>query len=164
MRNLTYEFGDIPINETSFPPYGEGFLVVSRGYDGGVRLSRTDGSFRHLETAVPSSEYEFVARIGRPRLFEKEGRFYLMGRNYTQPFPEHPMQLCLFRIDPETLKIRSFSILDNAEQANVTDGYYAATFWNRRAGKDYFNVITYKGVDEADPDLFLFEFLWDEVR
>jgi hypothetical protein len=164
-RNLTEEFGGIQINESSLVPYGGGFLIATRGYDNVVRLHRTDNQFELIEETVLTNDYDFIdSLVGRPRLFERDARYYLMGRNWTEPRSTHPMQLCLFRIDPEKLTIRSYAVLDNEEQAEVTDGYYSSPYWQEQGGKTYLNVVTYKGINGDDPDIIRLEFRWNEIR
>jgi hypothetical protein len=51
VRNLTAEFGGHRINESTFLPWDDGFLVSTRGYDQRQRVYRTDGSFRMLAEA-----------------------------------------------------------------------------------------------------------------
>ncbi|MBH54713.1 MAG: hypothetical protein CMI18_10240 [Opitutaceae bacterium] len=56
--------------------------------------------------------------ISRPPIFEADGGYYVIGRNYTKahptPLSEWPMELWLFRIDPESFETISYSVLDNA--------------------------------------------------
>ena len=97
---------------------------------------------------------------GRPRLFERDGGFYLMGRNWDKPPTNRGtvlgynqkklrqpgttlMKLSLFRFGPVTLAISKHVILDNAEEENVIDGYYAVPYWQERRGTTYFNTIIY---------------------
>ncbi|GAB5562699.1 MAG: hypothetical protein SynsKO_43460 [Synoicihabitans sp.] len=178
VRNLTREFGDIPINESYFVREGDGFLVVTRGYDQKVRLHRTDNVFKVQRQSSLTDQHEFIERyVGRPRLFTKEGRFYLIGRNWTgstaaaddanadrQPRFPKAMKMCLFRVNPETLAVESYAILNNAEAANVTDAYYPAPYWLERDGETFLRVVDYKGVGRRPPEIVEFEFKWTEVR
>ncbi|MSU72698.1 MAG: exo-alpha-sialidase [Opitutus sp.] len=178
VRGLTKEFGDIPINESSFLRQGDGFLVTTRGYDNRERLHLTDGDFKVRRQVDLTATYDFITSyVGRPRLFARDGRVYLLGRNWTKPTPlpaGPPVaggptrrineQLCLFRIDPEQLAVTAYCVLDNAEAANVTDGYYAMPFFREVDGRTRLNVITYKGVDGQPPQIIRLEYLWDEVR
>jgi hypothetical protein len=175
VKNLTREFGNIPINESSFVRHGDGFIVTTRGYDNHQWLHLTDGDFNLKRQINLTSDYpEIRSHIGRPRLFMREGRLYLLGRNYTatsNPQPESqrdpkggPMKLSLFRFDPDTLAITRHVILDNAEGKNVTDGYYAVPYSQERDGSTLFNVITYKRVGSGQPDIVRLEFDWSEVR
>jgi hypothetical protein len=162
VRNLTKEFGDIPINESSFARHGDGFIVAARGYDNRQWLLKTDGAFHLKLKADLTSANSFIkSYVGRPRVFARDGGWYLLGRNWTD---DGPMRLSLFRFDPETLAITKHVVLDNAEGGNVTDGYYAAPWWRMREGRTYFNLVTYKGIDKRSPDIVRLEFDWEEVR
>jgi hypothetical protein len=46
----------------------------------------------------------------------------------------------------------------------LTDGYYAVPYWQEHGRKTYFNVITYKALGGAPPDIVRLEYDWDEVR
>jgi len=181
VRNLTSEFGDIPINETNMIHRGDGFLVVTRGYDDMGRIHRVDSNFKLIRDKNLTKTYDFMKKyISRPRIFEGDGGYYLMGRNYTKThettLSEWPMELCFYRIDPESLEILSYSVLDNAEGHMVGDGYYATPYWQERNGVIFFNAITYRGIgchhpenhhleiDPYKPDIIRLEYIWDEIR
>jgi hypothetical protein len=178
VRNLSREFGDIPINESTFLRHGDGFLVSTRGYDNRQRLHLTDADFKVLKQVDLTEEYSFInSYIGRPRLFERDSRVYLLGRNWTQPpsaavngeqngSPHLPPegQLCLFWLDPANLAVTAYAVLDNAEMANVTDAYYAVPYFREDGGRTYFEVITYKGMDGQPPQIVRLEYLWNEIR
>jgi hypothetical protein len=90
---------------------------------------------------------------------------YLLGRNWRTTEPQgRRMELGLFKIDPATLQITRWVLLDNIERANVTDGYYAVPYFQERDGKTWFNVINYRAFDGAHPDMVRHEFDWNEVR
>jgi len=166
VHDLSHEFGDIPINETTFVRYGDGYIVGTRGYDSRIRLHRTNGEFSVVQETDLTAEYSFIQQeVGRPRVFEKNGRYYLLGRNYTVPTGQGYMKQCLFRFDPETLRILSWAILDNHEEGRVVDGYYPVCYWQEREGREWFNVIDYKSTVERypGPDIVRFEFDWNEV-
>jgi len=74
------------------------------------------------------------------------------------------MELALFKINPETLKIDKWVILDNYDRANVSDGYYGVPYFQERNGVIYFNVIDYKGVNDKKPDILRHEFIWEEIK
>jgi hypothetical protein len=163
VQNLTHELGDLPINESSFLRYRNGFLVSTRGYDNHQWMHVTDGEFKLRRQVDLNKENAFIrSYVGRPRLFTRDGGYYLMGRNFTGT--SEPMKLSLFRFDPETFAIGKHVILDNAEKVNVTDGYYAVPYWREREGKPYFNAITYKRVANRSPDILRLEYDWEEVR
>ena len=181
VRNLTGEFGGHRINESAFLPWDGGFLVTTRAYGDSQRLYRTDAQFRKLAEVDLSATNAFMeSHIGRPRLFARNGSVYLLGRNWRTAAPGGErkelagtgrlvggpgwMELALFRIDPATLKITRWVILDNAERANVTDGYYAVPYFQEREDRTWLNVITYRGVGGAHPDILRVEVDWAEVR
>lgn len=179
VRDLSREFGGIPINESSFVRFGDGFMVITRGYDNRARLHATDNDFKVRQQVDLTHTYSFIASyVGRPRVFVRDGRLYLIGRNWTEEpksvtgplgkdgVPTFPpaMKLCLFRLDPATLSVNSYSILDNAENGNVTDAYYPVPYFREKDGQTYLRVIDYKGMDEKTPQILEFEYLWNEVR
>jgi hypothetical protein len=163
VRSITDELGGAPINESAFIPHGDGFLVTTRGYDEKQWLCRTDADFRILKKTDLNADNDFIGHyIGRPRLFEKDGQCYLLGRNWPA---KGVMQLALFKFDPETLRITSHVILDNAEKARLDDGYYAQAYWTQRDGGESFHVITYKRPQgQHGPDILRLEFDWAEVK
>ncbi|MSU49446.1 MAG: exo-alpha-sialidase [Opitutus sp.] len=177
VRDLTTEFGGIPINESSLLPWGDGWLLACRGYDNRQWLVRTDAAFRSLVRRDLTADFDCVnSLVGRPRLYERDGRHYMLGRNWTQPLAvgaRSPMQLCWFRFSPETLALETCVILDNAERNNVVDGYYATAHWREREGVTLLNILTYKRADFVseqrlksfhNPDLIRLEFVWDEIK
>ena len=75
------------------------------------------------------------------------------------------MQLCLFRLDPATLTVSAYSILDNAEKENVYDGYYAMPYFREAGGDTMLYVVNYKGIKgQPAPDIIRHEYRWDEVK
>lgn len=172
-RNLTAEFGNIRANESAFMSHDGGYFVATRGYDNRARLHRVDGKFRLVQEAVLTGQSRFVGSyVGRPRLFVREGKGYLLGRNWTRPADPavarestpRAMQLCLLRFDLETLQVTACAVLDNAAGENVTDGYYAVPVFGERGGQTSLHVITYKGVNQRPPDIIRLDYRWDEVK
>lgn len=85
VRNLSREFGDLPINESSFVRYADGFLVATRGYDNRARLHFTTNDFKLRRQVDLTGTHDYITGyVGRPRLFMRDGRYYLMGRNWTE--------------------------------------------------------------------------------
>jgi hypothetical protein len=164
VRNLSHEFGDVPINESTFVRHGDGFLVSTRGYDNRQRVHLTDGAFRVVHQVDLTAAHPFIAsHIGRPRLFVRDGRTYLLGRNWTPA--SRVMQLALFRVDPETLSVDSYAILDNAEREPVPDGYYAMPYFRDVDGVTMLYVVTYRATKgQPGPDILRHEFRWNEVN
>lgn len=163
VRALSAEFGGIAINESALLRDGVGFLVTTRGYDNRQRLHRTDGEFRLLrQSDLSAPPTEVTSYIGRPRLFRRDGRAYLLGRNVSAP--GRPMELALLRLDAAGLRVDARVVLDNAEAGPVTDGYYAMP-WFRGAGDDaVLHVLTYRGRERRPPDLVHLSFRWGEIR
>ncbi|MBL9214476.1 MAG: hypothetical protein JNG83_03270 [Opitutaceae bacterium] len=178
VRNLSREFGNIPINESSFVRYADGFLVVTRGYDNRARLHLTDNEFKVRKQADLTETYDFIeGYVGRPRVFMRDGQYYLIGRNWTvstaaaasvpkDGVPNFPaaMKLCLFRLDPAALAVTAYAVLDNADGGNVTDAYYPVPYFREAGGRTYLRVVDYKGMNRRPPQIVEFEYLWDEVK
>jgi hypothetical protein len=173
IRNLSQEFGDLRINESAVVPHGDGFIVTTRGYDGHERLHRVDGQFKVQQQVDLTERYDFINRyIGRPRLFMRDGKGYIIGRNWTRPLDAPAerggtpgaMKLSLFRFDPKTLAVEAHTVLDNVEEANVTDGYYAVPVFSERNGETILHAITYKAFNKQPPDIVRLDYRWEEVK
>ncbi|MDD4102969.1 MAG: sialidase family protein [Kiritimatiellae bacterium] len=161
VRSITSELGGASINESSFSFYKDGFILAARGYDNCQWLVRLDADWKLVKKVNLTAENDFIkSHVGRPRVFERGGRWYLLGRNSIE---KGPMRLSLFRFDPETFVIKRHVMLDNAEGAKVTDGYYAMPYWRESNGKTMFNVVNYKAASGA-PVIHRLEFDWEEVR
>lgn len=173
VKDLTATFG-AAINESSFLRYRDGFIVVSRPYAEAQPVIFTDDDFNVRRQVDFVARYGFVAKgMGRPRVFQRDGRFYILARNTFKPAAAPPtgrpgehnrMRLSLLRFDPETLAVEQHVVLDNAGNESVIDAYYATPHWVERQGKTYFNVVTYKRLSGRMPDIVRLEYLWDEVR
>jgi hypothetical protein len=162
VRSLTQELGGAPINESAFVPHDEGFLIASRGYDGRQWLLRTDAGFKVVAKTDLRGAHPFLQSMDRPRLFEREGSFYLLGRNRVG---QQAAELALFKLSPETLTVNRHVVLDTApEQKSAGDSFYAQPFWHERDGQTHFHLITYKGGIGPGLDIVRLEFDWAEVR
>lgn len=164
VRDVSHEFGDVPINESTLLRHGNGFLVSTRGYDDRQRLHLTDAAFRVVRQIDLTAAHPFItSHLGRPRLFARDGHVYLLGRNWTKS--PRTMQLALFRLDPATLKVASYAILDNAEQANVSDGYYAMPYFRGSGAETRLHLVNYKLLKgQPGPDIVQHTYRWDDVR
>ncbi len=171
VRDITKEFGGIVANESGFVRHGDGFIVTTRGYDRIARLHRTDGQFRVQRQIDLTGKTPFIqGLVGRPRLFVRDGHGYLLGRNWTRPAPATkgasggPMQLCLIRFDLTTLVPDACVILDNADEKNVTDGYYAVAEFSGAGADTRLHVITYKGTGGQPPAILRLDYRWSDVK
>jgi hypothetical protein len=176
-KDLTATFQS-PLNESSFMRYKDGFIFACRPYTDEQLLIVTDGEFNTRRRVDLVQRYDFVAKgMGRPRLFERDGKYYLLGRNTLKPgavllgrppTPEsdaaNRMRLSLVRFDPESLVVDKHVLLDNAENQRVVSAYYATPYWQSRKGRTYLNIITYKQLFGRMPDIVRFEYEWDEVK
>jgi hypothetical protein len=171
VRSITQELGGEAINESSLVPCAGGYIIAVRGYSR-QWLLLTDAEFKVQRKVNLEKVYPFIkSYIGRPRVFTRDGGWYLMARNFSGPTAtdsasadKGPMRLSLFKFDPATLEITRHVVLDNAEGEKVSDGYYAVPYWQQREGRTYFNVMTYKRMADRMPDIIRLEFDWDEVR
>lgn len=176
VRDLAVELNVPGFNEGTMLPHGDGFLIVSRDYVQHARIHEVDAEFRLRRQVDLTTGSPWVrSYIGRPRLFRHEGAIYLIGRNWTQQEAapaargvDNPLgfrraqQLCLFRIDPSTLLPEAVWVLDNAENAPVSDGYYAVVRTTGRGNDARLHVITYKGVGGAASQLVRLEYRWSD--
>lgn len=159
VQNLSQEFGDIRINESSLLPYGDGFLIATRSYDNIQRLHRVDLNFKVIEEVDLTQETPSIGSyVGRPRLFRYEGRHFLIGRNWRMSDRTIPMELALFRINPTSLAVERHFVLDNIAQGKVTDGYYPCPILVNSETKSLLNVFDYRGLLGASPDILRMQF------
>ncbi|MDG2169306.1 MAG: sialidase family protein [Opitutales bacterium] len=159
IRNLSEEFGDIRINESSLITYENGFLVATRGYDNIQRIHQVDISFKLIKEAnLTENTPSMGSYIGRPRLFTYGGNYFLSGRNWRGPNREIPMELALIRFDPESLMVEKHFVLDNEEQGKVTDGYYTCPILVNTGEHKLLNIFTYKGIFGNSPDILRLQF------
>ncbi len=176
-KNLSETFGSA-LNESSFLRHQDGFIFVCRPYADAQPVIVTDGDFNVRRRVDWVEQYDFVGKgLGRPRVFTRDGRFYVLARNTFKwgatPLPGRPasataalnrMRLSLLRFDPETLAVDQHVVLDNAENQSVISAYYATPHWSVRQGRTYFSAITYKQVSGRMPDIVRFEYHWDKVK
>lgn len=159
INNLSQEFGDIRINESSLITYQNGFIVATRGYDNQQRLHRVDKQFKLIhETNLTEITPTIASYVGRPRLFRIEDKLFLIGRNRRTSEPGIKMELGLMRIDPETLTVEKQWVLDNIEQGNVTDGYYPFPILVEDGDRTLLNVFDYKALHRNSPDIIRLQF------
>jgi len=163
LKNLSQEFGDIRINESSLLPYKKGFLVATRGYDNQQRLHFVDRKFNLIrETNITEDTPSIDSYMGRPRLFTYGREHFIIGRNWRNRDRSIPMELGLARFNPNTLKVEKLFALDNASRGKVTDGYYPCPIIvDTKRGK-FLNVIDYRAYHGNPPDIIRFQFRSEE--
>jgi hypothetical protein len=161
VRSLTQELSGAPINESAFVPHGDGFIIASRGYDGRQWLLRADADFKLVAKTNLPAAHPFLQSMDRPRLFQRDGSFYLLGRNRVA---QRATELALFKFSPDTLAITHHLVLDTANDQSPGDSFYAQPFWQERDGRTRFHIITYKRGAGPGLDIVRLEFKWEEVR
>ena len=159
IRNLSQEFGNIPINESGLIPYDDGFIVVTRGYDSRARLHRVDRDFNLIrQTDLTEITPTIASYVGRPRLFTMGGKHFLIGRNRRSSEPGTRMELGLMRFDPESLTVEKQFVLDNMQQDPVTDGYYPFPILVESGERTLLNIFDYRAKDGNSPDIIRLQF------
>lgn len=159
INNLSQEFGNIRINESSLIPYEQGFLVATRGYDDKQRLHRVDINFNVIKEAdLTANTPSMASYLGRPRIFTHEDNYFLIGRNWRAPYREIPMEQSLVRFDPENLTVEKQFSTDNVGRGKVTDGYYPCPVIVETSKQTLLNVFDYKALLGNPPDIVRFQF------
>ena len=161
----TWPHSGFSVDQSVYLPAGDRVGIERLvGYDNRQRVHQTDASFRVLRQVDLTATHPFMdSYVGRPRLFVRDGRIYLLGRNWTPP--PRAMQLCLFRLDPATLTVASYAILDNAERGQINDGYYAMPYFREVGGDTMLYVVNYKGIKgQPGPNILRHEYRWEEVK
>ncbi len=159
INNLSKEFGDVRINESSLVETEDGFIVATRGYDSQQRLHLVDKQFKLIhQTNLTEITPTIASYVGRPRLFRIRDKLFLIGRNRRSSAPGVRIELGLMRIDPETLTVEKQWALDNDEQDNVSDGYYPFPILVEDGDRTLLNVFDYKALNGQSPDIIRLQF------
>jgi hypothetical protein len=161
VTSVTRLLGDVPINESSIVRSGDGFIIASRGYDGRSWLLRVDADFRRVAQADLTASNPRLKSVDRPRLFSRDGNFYLLGRNR---LGRRESELAMFRFNPQTLEVTRHVVLDHASDRSPGDSFYAQPYWLSRECQTLFHVITYKQTTGPGPDIIRLEFAWDQLN
>lgn len=143
-------------NESTLVKYNNGFLIVARADEkGSAFIFKTDSNFNLIKEKNLSSVYSCIDAIGRPKLFVKDGSYYMICRNNS----------CLFfyKINPATLSIEKWARLYRSPGWGG-DAHYAESYFQQEGNKTYFNVIDYFPVNSRFPEIVRFEFKWAELR
>ena len=159
VKNLSEEFGDIRINESSLIPHGDGFIVATRGYDNMQRLHQVDLDFNLIHQKNITEDTPAIdSYIGRPRLFVYQGEHFLIGRNWRDRNRSIPMELGLVRFDPQSFEVERLYVIDNIERGKVTDGYYPCPIILDTGSKKMLNIFDYRGYLGNPPDIIRLQF------
>ena len=142
-----------PLNESSFAAVGDTLFILCRSYRPEAPLIAVDGGMNVLRQTVFGEE-NGICSIGRPKLFIKDGGLYGIMRNHRAA--KSPMELALLQIDPETLSIVRYTVLDDEKPA---DGYYAEPYFDGAS----FNVVTYRISGRDSSDILLLRYDWGEL-
>ncbi|RKN75878.1 hypothetical protein [Paenibacillus ginsengarvi] len=160
IRNLNEEF-DFAFNECALLAYRDGYVIVARGDNQATRAYRTDREFRRTGESRWSDVYDSIAYIGRPKLFERAGNWYVLCRNVARGAPT---SLRLYRFDPETLTLLGNVLLDENE-SQIGHSYYAEHLFTGEGEETRLHVITYAPHLVRDmPDIIAFTFDWAQIR
>jgi hypothetical protein len=159
--SLTQTLDQAPINESTLVAFGDGYLIAARGYDGRQWLLHMDADFQLIAKTNLREAYPFLQTIDRPRLFARDGVYYLLGRNRVE---SRNSELALFRLDPERLSLTQRVVLAKADGQSPADSFYAQPFWTDIGGRSHFHVITYQRGEGPGLDIVRLEYAWDEIR
>ncbi len=151
------------INESAFIELSNGdFFFICRGYDESTIAIRTDSNFNLIKKTVVSADYYSLGYIGRPKLFEKDGEYYLVCRNVRKDANE---ELALYRFDVENLVPETYVVIEEPmTSARAGNGHYSEPYFITKDGVEYVNFINYTNAYTGDPDLVRYELIWDEIK
>ncbi len=164
VMNVT-EASGMSINESSLEPLDDGgFFFVCRGYDLKTTVFTTDADFNITNKSVVSDEYSCIQYIGRPKIFKKDGEYYLVCRNVRSGANE---ELALYKFDVENLAPETYVVIEEPMTTASSlggHGHYAEPFFVEKDGVEYLNLINYTNAYTGNPDIVRYELLWDEVK
>ena len=141
----------LSLNESTLCAAGDMLYVFCRPYSNDCCLLVFDRDFHLVKTARYSEKSDGICRIGRPKLFLRDGYLWCILRNHKTA--DAPMELMMLKIDPDSLEIRQQYILDDTQPG---DGYYAEHYFDG----DTFCVVTYKTNGTQKPDILLLRTDW----
>lgn len=157
------DLAGVSINESSFIELSNGdFFFICRGYDESTIAIRTDSNFNLIKKTVVSADYYSIGYIGRPKLFEKDGEYYLVCRNVRKDANE---ELALYRFDVENLVPETYVVIEEPmTSSRAGNGHYSEPYFITKDGVEYVNFINYTNAYTGDPDLVRYELIWDEIK
>ncbi len=144
----------LPLNESSFAVIGDTLFILCRSYRKEAVLIAADFGMNVLRQSVYGVE-NGICRIGRPKLFVRDGGLYGLFRNH--PMEDAPMELALVKIDPASLSVVRYTAIDSEKPE---DGYYAEPYFHGGC----FCVVTYRRSGPAASDILLLRYDWDELK
>ena len=142
---------DLHLNESTFAVI-DGVMYRSYGKESSV--AAVDGEMNVLRKAVYGDGCG-ICRIGRPKLFVRDGGLYALMRNHKSEGAA--MELALLKIDTGTLDIEKYTVIDGCEPE---DGYYAEPYFSG----DIFSVVTYRRSGEYSSDILMLRYDWNELK
>lgn len=155
IKNLTAEFGSV-FNECSIARYHNKFLIIGRLDDkGSAMLFETDDHFNLIEKVNLPSRYACIGSIGRPKLFVKDGSYYMISRNDSFLF--------FYKISPKSLTIEKYAKL-YGKPSSGGDAHYGEPYFQQKGRNTYFNVVDYFPISGARPEIVRFEYKWEDFR
>ncbi len=164
VMNVTEACG-MSINESSLEPLDDGgFFFVCRGYDLKTTVFTTDADFNITNKSVVSNEYSCIQYIGRPKIFKKDGEYYLVCRNVRSGANE---ELALYRFDVENLAPETYVVIEEPMTTASSlggHGHYTEPFFVEKDGVEYLNLINYTNAYTCNPDIVRYELKWDEIK
>lgn len=175
--NLKELFG-FPFNECALLECDEGFLVFTRGeidretrqnifddFESGQHLVVLDNEYRVLRMRDYHATTKFFTLTGRPRLYWLNGELCLFTRQWNENKENRMMSCDLFRLDPQTMDIRSRVRLDEP-RFPWQDGHYPVVYTQ----DGLLHVVTYitcnldeREISPRKCDLVQLSFRMDEV-
>ena len=144
------------INESSLCVYnGKLYIAIRPTKQEYMILAVLDSDFRLVHLRRLCTE-EGISEIGRPKLFLRDGKMYMIIRNRIKE--GRIMRLDLIRLNTETLLPEKITVIDDEY---TKDGQYAEPYFD---GEDIC-IITYRCNDGgATPDITHFRCRWDDVK
>lgn len=178
--NLTESLG-LEFNECALIATREGFALFTRGEaprhvenagadsEAPACLAMLDGHFRALRLRDYRKTRADFSQVGRPRLYEREGRLLLITRQHIATAEGVRMALDLFVIDSASLEIRArFRLCDPV--AEKQDGHYANLYFDETGSRTILRVVDYRTCPTPanptilrKPDIVQWSFDWQAL-
>lgn len=178
--NLT-ESLKLRFNESTLVATKEGFVLFTRGEsarhggnasddaDSPACLVMLDKSFKLLRMRDCRATRCDFSQVGRPRLYQYNGKLLLITRQFIHTNEGMRMALDLFIFDPDSFEILARFRLDDPV-ADTQDGHYANLYLDETGQKRMLRVIDYETCPTpADPsivrkpDIVQYSFCVDEL-